>query len=196
MKSTTANDKPVRLRGGWWGPVLVLLFVLTAGSTLYAYYVYPHTARTYGFKVPFNEAMFGCDLKQPISFSHRVHATDKHIDCFYCHSYPERSLNAGLPSADKCLGCHNYIIPQHQEILKLKAFKAAGQDIPWVRVYYNPDHVFFPHYRHIGAGLACQECHGEVETADRLRQVTFYMGLCINCHTRKKAPKNCANCHQ
>jgi len=196
MNSSNAIDKAVRLRGGWWGPTLILLFVLTAGLLLYGYYAYPHLARDYGHNIAFDDAMFGIGLEQPIPFSHRLHVTNKEIDCYYCHSYPEHSLNAGIPSADKCLGCHNYIIPEHEEILKLKNYKANGQLIPWVRVYYNPDHVFFPHYRHINADLACQECHGEVETADRLRQVTFYMGMCIQCHTRKDAPKNCAVCHQ
>ena len=187
---------PRRLRGGIGGPLWLLIFVVSAGALFFGIYVYPSTTRSYGHHIAYNEGMFGPRLEQPIAFSHRLHVTDKEIDCFYCHPYGERSLNTGLPSADKCLGCHNYIIPDHEEIRKLKGFKDRGEPIPWERVYYNPDHVFFPHFRHLGADVECQECHGEVEQADRLHQVTFYMGFCIGCHKERDASRECTACHQ
>jgi hypothetical protein len=185
-----------RLRGGIWGPLLVIAFVLLAAGLAAGRYVWPHWDRSYGHDVRFDNAMFGRALEQPISFSHRLHVTDKQIDCYYCHSHGESSLSPGMPSAQLCLGCHNYIIPEHEEILKLKAYNEAGDGIPWVRVYYNPDHVWFPHYRHITGGVECQECHGEVETADRLHKVTFYMGMCIACHREREASMECNACHQ
>ena len=194
--STTTNPIKHLFRGGFLGPALVILFALTAVGLLLGYYVYPHYGRDYGKNIAFNHAMFSEAIEQPIAFSHRLHATDKQIDCLYCHSTAERSLNAGMPSARKCLGCHDHIIPEHQEIQKIRDFVAAEKDIPWVRVYYNPDHVFFPHYRHLGKGVKCQECHGEVETVDRLRKSTFYMGFCLECHERKEAPRTCTTCHQ
>ena len=42
----------------------------------------------------------------------------------------------------------------------------------------------------------CQECHGDVEHADRLHQATFYMGFCIDCHQVKDASLECTACHQ
>ena len=194
--STTNSFRLRYFRGGWAGPILVGLFLVVAALFLLGYYLYPHYGRAYGKQIPFNRAMFGAAIQQPIAFSHRLHVTDKKIDCMYCHSTAERSLNAGLPAARKCLGCHDHIIPEHQEIQRLRAFAAAGQDIPWVRVYYNPDHVFFPHYRHLGKGVTCQECHGEVEQVDQLRQSTFDMGFCLHCHERRNAPRTCVACHQ
>jgi hypothetical protein len=185
-----------RLRGGLAGPAWVLVFVAAILFFLYGLYVYPGHSREYGHLIPYNDAMFGPKLKQPIAFSHRVHVTDKEIDCFYCHPFGERSMNAGMPTAAKCLGCHNHVIPEHEEILKLKGFDEKGVSVPWVRVYYNPDHVYFPHFMHLKEGLRCQECHGEVEEVDRLNQVTFYMGMCIDCHTARKAPRECTVCHQ
>ncbi len=196
MSGKTRENTARRLWGGAWGPLTVTGFLLFLGLLLYGIYFYPQSARSYGFNVNYHRAMFGSTLEQPIPFSHRLHVTDKEIDCFYCHSYAERSLNAGLPSVDKCLGCHDYIIPKHEEILKLKAYKKSGQPLPWVRVYYNPDHVFFPHYRHLAKELECQRCHGEVEQADRLHQVTFYMGFCIDCHQEMSASLECVACHQ
>jgi len=190
------TDKPKRLRGGWGGPLWVIVFIAAVITLFYGLYVYPGESRSYGNELAFNEGMFGPKIEQPIAFSHRVHVTDKHIDCYYCHPFGERSMNAGLPSADKCLGCHNYIIPEHEEILKLKAFDDKGEHIPWTRVYYNPDHVYFPHYMHLRQNLRCQQCHGEVEQVDRLNQVTFYMGFCIDCHKERKAPLECTTCHQ
>lgn len=191
-----AANTASRLRGGIWGPLLVLAFVVFVGVFLYGIYLYPQTARRYGHEVRFNRAMFGPGIAQPIPFAHRLHVTDKEIDCFYCHPYGERSLNAGLPSVAKCLGCHDYIIPEHQEILKLKGYRERNENLPWIRVYYNPDHVYFPHFRHLKKGVQCQECHGEVERADRLHQVTFYMGYCIDCHQQREASLECVACHQ
>ena len=190
------NNGGKRLRGGFWGPLLAMAVVLAVVAAVYGIYVAPHWSRAYGQDIPFNRAMFGRDLEQPIPFSHRLHATDKDIDCQYCHTYAERSLNAGLPPVSTCLGCHDHIIVSHEEILKLKGYATRHEEIPWVRVYYKPDHVFFPHYRHLKKGVQCQECHGEIETVDRLRQVTFYMGLCITCHQERSASMDCAACHQ
>ncbi|MDJ0766352.1 MAG: cytochrome c3 family protein [Myxococcota bacterium] len=197
MRISAGTIKARRLRGGAWGPLMVILFAGTVLAMLYGIYRYPiHHGRTYGHGVRFNQAMFGPRLEQPIAFSHRLHVTDKEIDCYYCHPYGERSLNAGLPSVDKCLGCHEYIIPEHEEILKLKQYREEDELIPWQRVYYNPDHVYFPHFRHLKKNVACTECHGELERADRLHQVTFYMGFCIDCHQEKNASLECTACHQ
>lgn len=197
MNTTSSLEtKAVHLRGGWLPLVAAVLAGVVVAGMMAGLHLAPQLRRNYGHELRYNSAMFGPPIEQPIAFSHRVHATDKQIDCRYCHSYGDRGLNAGLPSVEKCLGCHNYIIPAHEEILKLKGYAAAGEEVPWTRVYYNPDHVFFPHYRHLNFGIACQKCHGEVEHVDRLRKVTFYMGFCIDCHTEYGAPRDCAACHQ
>jgi hypothetical protein len=187
---------PRLTRGKAIKATLIIGFVVGAVLLGWTYYVYPHTARNYGHEVSYNLAMFGDGIEQPIPFSHRLHVTDKQIDCFYCHPYGERSMNTGLPSVDKCLGCHNFIIPEHEEIKQLMGYSDRGENLPWKRVYYNPDHVYFPHFRHLAKDVQCQECHGDVEHADRLHQVTFYMGFCIDCHQQKKASRECVACHQ
>lgn len=190
------GDRPRRNKGGPAGPLLAAALVLLAILTSLGLYVHPHWTRSYGRTLPFQRAMFSAELAQPIAFSHRLHVTDKQIDCLYCHSTAERSLSAGLPAVEKCLGCHDHIIPLHEEIQKLKAFQRQKRPLPWVRVTYNPDHVYFPHYRHTLKGVRCQECHGEVETVDRLRKVTIYMGFCLSCHKERGAPLTCTACHQ
>jgi hypothetical protein len=137
----------------------------------------------------------GMGHEQPIPFSHRLHVTDKRIDCLYCHPYAERSAWPGIPPVSKCLGCHDHIIPQHPWIRVLRGYRESGLPLPWVKVFYSPDHAQFPHLRHVRRGVECAECHGAVETQDRLATHTFYMGFCIDCHSRHGATRECAACH-
>jgi hypothetical protein len=80
------------------------------------------------------------------------------------------------------------------------------QPIPWVKVHNLPDFACFDHRGHVAAGVACQRCHGPVETMERVRQVeTLSMGWCVNCHReanatgiggkKVKASLDCAACH-
>ena len=47
--------------------------------------------------------------KQPIDYSHRLHAGELQIDCRFCHSAAERSRYAGIPASDVCMKCHKII---------------------------------------------------------------------------------------
>jgi hypothetical protein len=129
---------------------------------------------------------------QPIKFSHQVHAGQNKIDCQYCHNSAEFSKSAGIPAASVCLNCHMVVREGTRsgrfEINKIFAAMQEKKPIAWKRVYNLPDHAFFSHAQHVGAGkLACQTCHGPVETMDRIRQVPdLSMGWCINCHRTTK----------
>ncbi len=78
--------------------------------------------------------------------------------------------------------------------------------IEWVRVHKLADFVFFDHSRHVLAGVICQECHGPVESMERVRQFSdLTMGWCVNCHRkvneegvsgkRVEASTDCGACH-
>jgi len=129
---------------------------------------------------------------QPIKFSHMVHAGQNSIDCLYCHSSAESGKSAGIPSASVCLNCHMIVRDGTRsgrfEINKIFASLDNNKPIEWTRVYNLPDHVFFSHAQHVGAGkLECQTCHGTVEQMDRISQVPdLSMGWCINCHRDTK----------
>lgn len=134
--------------------------------------------------------------KQPIAFSHRVHAGVKVIDCRFCHPYVDRSVFPGLPPVEKCLFCHTYIIADHPEIQKEHRYFNTSTGTPWIKVNYLPEHVFFNHERHIKKDIACQQCHGPVEALDRLAANRFRMRFCIDCHREKKANIDCwLACH-
>jgi len=141
---------------------------------------------------------------QPFRFSHRVHAGLAHIGCTSCHAYAERGPVAGVPSMARCQGCHKFVKedPDDPQLdLELKALRKVldeGKPVEWVRVHRVPDHVNFTHRRHVvTAQLACQECHGEIEKMDVVRQVSpLTMGWCLECHQRKKGPTDCWTCHK
>ncbi len=148
---------------------------------------------------------------QPIPFSHRIHAGDAMIGCTSCHVYAERGPVAGVPSMARCQGCHKFVRedPEHPQIdaqLKPLGTLLRGEKaIEWVRVTRLPDHVYFTHERHVLGGVRCQECHGEIEKMDVVRQVApLTMGWCLECHHRKQREKpadrrkltECVTCHK
>ncbi len=51
----------------------------------------------------------GYSPEQPIAYSHRLHAGELGVPCLYCHSGAEKSRHAGIPSADVCMNCHNFV---------------------------------------------------------------------------------------
>jgi len=147
--------------------------------------------------------------KQPIRFSHKVHAGDAAIGCTSCHAYAERGAVAGVPSMGRCRGCHKFVKKDPDPVMgaELDALTARLADdapIEWVRVHRVPDHVYFPHRNHVRAGVACRECHGPVETMEAVRQVApLSMGWCLECHRRKQVEQSgrerltdCVTCHK
>jgi mono/diheme cytochrome c family protein len=159
--------------------------------------------------------------RQPIFFNHVVHAGSFGIACQHCHADARRSDYAGIPSIERCLGCHKIIGAQdNPEIQKIHAYAQRREAIPWVRVFTMPEFTHFPHKPHVRAGVACQTCHGPVERmpvvgartgpslVNDLRHLVGFrapspplsMGWCVDCHRAEnakgaKAPLDCIACH-
>ena len=125
----------------------------------------------------------GYEPVQPINFSHKIHAGDNQIACLYCHSAAEKSTVAGIPAASTCMNCHSQIRKDSPEIQKITQAIESNKPIEWARIHRLPDHAAFDHSRHVSAGIKCQQCHGPVETMERVRQFeTLSMGMCVACH--------------
>ena len=106
---------------------------------------------------------------QPIFFSHVIHAGAFQIDCQYCHTGARRSSAAGMPSVERCMGCHKIVAAQgNPEVQKLHGYWERKEPIPWVRVFKVPEHAKFVHKNHIQAGLPCQTCHGRIEAMEQV----------------------------
>lgn len=129
-------------------------------------------------------------VKQPIEFPHKTHIA-QNIPCTGCHQRAEKDLVAGRPATALCLACHASSDSKNPAIEKLKAFGEKGQEIPWQRVWRLPPHVFFSHRVHVTvAKIACQSCHGPMETLDRPPPrplKTLAMEDCIACHLKAKS---------
>jgi len=130
--------------------------------------------------------------EQPIAFSHKIHAGQNKIDCLYCHATAKESIHAGIPPTQLCMNCHTVVksgkITGTEEIAKIYKAIETQKPIEWIKVHNLPDHVFFSHAQHVEVGkISCNECHGPVETMDRIMQVSdLSMGWCIDCHRTKE----------
>lgn len=132
-----------------------------------------------------------------IAFSHRVHAGENKIPCLYCHVNARRAAVAGIPSVERCMGCHKITAANKPEVQKLKGYWDRKEPIPWPKVTWMADFVYFQHWPHVMAEIQCQTCHGAVETMDQLRQAkALNMKFCVNCHRQKQASIDCAVCHR
>lgn len=163
-------------------------------------------------------------LDQPIAFSHYRHATLLGMDCQYCHTEARRSIHAGVPPVELCMGCHKHVFTDRPEIQKLAAVWDSGEPIVWHKVHDLPDYVIFNHARHVGAGLDCTECHGQIplqgqwpdpndpsQAVVMKREPSLQMGWCLDCHAthpsidenygdnadlRRSELKDCWTCHK
>jgi mono/diheme cytochrome c family protein len=156
-----------------------------------------------GWDSAFGVGVFqGYEPEQPIMFSHKLHAGTNGIDCNYCHTSASYSKSAGIPSPNLCMNCHTYIQEGREygkeEIGKIyaaldfdpvtKTYGPNQTPIKWVKVHNLPDHVYFNHSQHVSIGkIACEKCHGPVETYTVGKQYAeLTMGWCINCHRETK----------
>jgi mono/diheme cytochrome c family protein len=145
---------------------------------------------------------------QPIFFSHVIHAGSMQIACQYCHANARRGPAAGIPSVERCIGCHKIVAAQgNPEVQKLQGYWDRQEPIPWIRVFKVPEFSDFTHKPHVQSGLQCQTCHGRIEAMERVaadtgRNLTndllnltgmnvpppkLAMGWCVDCHRAANA---------
>jgi len=94
------------------------------------------------------------------------------------------------------MGCHKLARTDRPNIKLLTEKYNKNEPIEWIKVHDLPDYVKFTHKRHVAAGLQCQECHGPVETMEKVQQgAPMQMGWCLSCHTTKGVPTSCNTCH-
>lgn len=135
--------------------------------------------------------------QQPIAFSHKIHAGNYQIPCLYCHANARRSTVAGVPSVQLCMGCHKITAADRPEVQKLKGYWDRQEQIPWVKIFGQPDFVAFSHVAHVRANVVCQTCHGPIQNMERVhRAVDLTMDQCLACHRDRQASVDCMTCHK
>ncbi len=129
------------------------------------------------------------DPPSPITtlfFSHQKHV-DAGATCVYCHPGVLNGAVAGIPSLEKCMGCHQNVTPKDEkdqpDIDRLVQAWEDQRPVQWPKVNDQPDFVRFSHQPHIRRGIACETCHGNVAQMDLAQPVyNLNMGFCLSCH--------------
>jgi hypothetical protein len=189
---------------------------------------YPLPGNQQGYEpeqpIAFSHKQHAGDLQVSCVYCHFGAETSPHAGipsgdiCFTCHRFVTASQKEMLPellAARKEKRAPQRIVsPELQKLYEALGLdanlepdpKKQPQPISWVKVHNLPAYACFDHRGHVKGGVACQTCHGPVETMERIRQVEdLSMGWCVNCH--RESTKNgvngkevrpsidCATCH-
>ena len=161
-------------------PAIVAVVVALAGglvTSLVWYYFSPSNTQV------------GYQPRQPVPYSHLLHAGQMGMDCRYCHANIERAAHAMIPPTQTCMNCHSLVRTTSARLAPVRESWESGQALEWVKVHRLPDHAYFDHSVHLSAGVGCVECHGRVDQMDVVRQVqSLSMAWCLDCH-RNPGPR-------
>jgi len=137
----------------------------------------------------------GHQPKQPVPFSHKLHAGQLKMDCRYCHNTVERAGHAAIPPTATCGNCHGGsrttrgerdlgIIRGESTLLKpIRVSLEDNDPVLWERVHDLPDFVYFNHSAHVNKGVSCVSCHGRIDKMEIVTQVEpLSMKWCLDCH--------------
>lgn len=157
--------------------LLILAFLVIAAIVVFFWYFGSPKYTDVGYKP-----------KQPVPYSHKLHAGELGIDCRYCHWAVELTTGANVPSTRTCMNCHKLILTNSEKLALLRESFANNVPIKWIRVHLLPDYVYFDHSAHLSAGVGCISCHGNVAEMGIVSQTQpLSMGWCLDCH-RNPAP--------
>ena len=174
--------------------------------------------------IAYSHRLHAGDMQIPCLYCHYPAERSRHASvppanvCMNCHREVTSSLGA-MQAEEELATKENrrprqVVSPELRKLYDALALNADLQPDPtkkmrpisWNRVHTLPSFVYFDHRAHVRVGVACQQCHGPVETMERIRQVTdLGLGWCVNCHrqanetgvggARVNASTNCATCH-
>lgn len=162
----------------------IILKVLGAVSTVgalaavaaFTYYTYPTVIDT------------GYQPVQPVPYSHKLHAGQLGLDCYYCHSTVYKAAFAAVPATSTCMNCHTQVKKDSPRLEPIRQSFATGQPVQWVQIHRLPDFVYFNHSAHLSAGVSCVSCHGRIDQMIEVHQEKpLNMAMCLECH-RDPAP--------
>jgi hypothetical protein len=174
--------------------------------------------------IAYSHRLHAGELQIPCLYCHFGAQSSRHAGvppasvCMNCHRFVTSTL--GAQRAEDELAAKENRKPRRVVSAELqKLYDALGLDsnlqpdpaktprpIAWTRIHELPSFVYFDHRAHVHANVPCQQCHGPVETMERVRQVAdLRMGWCVNCHrqvnqtgvagNRVHASTNCSACH-
>jgi len=125
----------------------------------------------------------GYQPKQPVNYSHAIHAGQLGIDCRYCHTDVEKSGQANIPPTETCMACHSKIGLNKGSLELIRKSWNDKAPIEWVKVHRLPDFVYFNHSAHVERGVGCISCHGRIDQMEVVTHVKpLSMAWCLECH--------------
>jgi hypothetical protein len=161
---------------------------------------------------------------QPVDFSHKIHAEKAGAKCEDCHAFRDDGTYAGIPTLDKCAGCHAAAMGTTAEEKRfIDNYVTPNREPQWLSYARQPENVYFSHIAHVKLGqVKCAQCHGnEGGTAasrpykedpisgysrDIWGQPVGRIGLrtaggmrmddCVACHRRQGLEYSCLGCHK
>ena len=159
---------------------------------------------------------------QPVDFSHKVHADKAGAKCEDCHAFRADGTFAGIPTLDKCAGCH--AAPMGTTAAEknfIDQYVTPDREPQWAAYARQPENVFFSHIAHVKRGetrvrklprrsrrdrpaaalpagphqrlLARHLADGRTRE-DHARGMT--MSDCVDCHRQQGLEHSCLDCHK
>lgn len=174
--------------------------------------------------IAYSHRLHAGELAIPCLYCHFGAQTSRHAGvppvnvCMNCHKFVTTTLGA-IREEDKLAEKEQrdprmIVSKEIQKIYDAMALDSEMKRDPdketkpveWIKINNLPDFVYFDHSRHVNSGVACQTCHGAIETMERVRQEPdLSMGWCVNCHRDVNkngvngqavhAAINCSGCH-
>ncbi len=154
---------------------------------------------------------------QPVDFSHKVHADKAGLKCEDCHAFRDDGSFAGIPTLDKCAGCHAAAMgATAAEKNFIEQYVTPQREPEWNSYARQPENVYFSHASHVKrAQLKCESCHGDLGATDKLPRyqvdrISGYsrdiwgtagrpgmtMDDCVRCHRKQHLEHSCLDCHK
>ncbi len=169
-------DKYVRLAG----------VALTVGSVIglaaFTYWSNPWYVKT------------GYSPVQPVPYSHKLHAGNLGMDCYYCHYTVYKASYAAVPPTEVCMNCHVRVKSTSPLLERVRDSYATGKPVEWVHIHRLADYVYFNHSSHVAAGVSCISCHGRIDQMIQVTQVKpLNMNFCLECHRNPASSLRPAN---
>ncbi|MGC6442853.1 MAG: cytochrome c3 family protein [Rubripirellula sp.] len=171
----------------WTNPLVGLLLVAGAAGAVFA-------GAMGGLITDPQTLNVGYQPKQPVPFSHAIHAGQLKLDCRYCHNTVFDAAHAAVPPTATCINCHSpandegitALAAVHAESPKLEPIHESwleGRSVGWKRIHNLPEFVYFNHAAHVNSGVSCKSCHGRIDQMEEVYQAKeLSMAWCIECH--------------
>jgi hypothetical protein len=160
----------------WANKTRVLAGVILGGAPIYLTFLIWYGASPKTTDV-------GYQPKQPVPYSHALHAGQLGIDCRYCHNTVEQGSHAAIPPTATCMNCHERIWTNSDKLTPIRQSLATGKPVEWLKVHDLPDYVYFNHSAHVTRGVGCVTCHGRIDEMDEVYQKEpLSMSWCLSCH--------------